>query len=101
MAFAFASYISLDQKPGCECGGWQQMKNLLAIAFALFALPTIIFFGSRLRNLSDETWASHRRVAMEGHLMSSPVRRESVSIPRSTKETATKSSIGCLVRDEP
>jgi hypothetical protein len=77
------------------------MKNWLLIAFALVALPTIIFFGSRVRNLNDETWASHRRVAMEGHLMLSPVRRESVSIPQLTKETATKSSIGCLVQDKP
>jgi hypothetical protein len=77
------------------------MKNLLVIAFALVALPTIIFFGSHLRDLNDETWASHRRVAMEGHQMLSPVRRELGSIPQLTKESATESSIGCLVRSKP
>ena len=77
------------------------MKNLLVIAFSLVALPTIIFFGSRLRDLNDETWVSHRQVAMEGHQMLSPVRRESVSTPQLTEENATKRSIGWLIRNKP
>ncbi len=77
------------------------MKNWLVIAFVLVALQTIIFFGSHLRDLNNETWASHRRVAMEGHQLLSPIRRESVSFPQLTKESATESGIGRLVRDKP
>jgi hypothetical protein len=42
---------------------------VLLIAFALIALPTIIFCGSRLRELTDETRWSHGRLAMEAHLL--------------------------------
>jgi hypothetical protein len=49
------------------------MEKLLLIAFAMIALPTIIFCVYLEQRISDEVRSSDRRMGAEAHLMLPPV----------------------------
>jgi cell division protein FtsL len=49
------------------------MEKLLLIAFAVIALPTIIFCVYLQFRVSDEVRSSDHRMGAEAHLMSIPI----------------------------